>query len=45
MGSLMLWLNRRTTLPRLEGLLRGRRSEPFADLLPGLAVGAVPWRP
>lgn len=32
-GSLMLWLNRRTTLPRLEGLLEGRRSLPFAARL------------
>jgi polysaccharide deacetylase family protein (PEP-CTERM system associated) len=44
-GSLMLWLNRGTTLPRLEGLLRGRRSESFARRLPDLRRLAVLWGP
>jgi polysaccharide deacetylase family protein (PEP-CTERM system associated) len=44
-GSVMLWLNRGPTLPRLEGLLRGRRSEPFAARLPALRAAALPWRP
>lgn len=44
-GSVMLWLNRGPTLPRLEGLLRGRRSEPFAAHLPALRAAAPAWRP
>ena len=44
-GSLMLWLNRGVTLPRLEGLLRGRLSVPFAERLPAIAAGAASWRP
>lgn len=44
-GSLMLWLNRGPTLPRLQGLLHGRRSEPFAARLPALRAAAQPWRP
>jgi len=44
-GSLMLWLNRGTTLPRLEGLLQGRRSESFARRLPDLRNLAVLWGP
>ena len=43
LGSLMLWLNRRSALPRLEGLLEGRRSVPFAARLPELAIGAAVW--
>ena len=42
-GSLMLWLNRGPTLPRLTGLLQGRRSVPFADRLDALRPGAVTW--
>jgi len=44
-GSVMLWLNRGPTLPRLEGLLRGRRSEPFAAQLPALREAASVWHP
>lgn len=33
LASLMLWLNRGATLPRLEGLLADRRSVPFAARL------------
>jgi polysaccharide deacetylase family protein (PEP-CTERM system associated) len=44
-GSLMLWLNRGPTLPRLQGLLRGRRSEPFVARLPALRAAATPWAP
>jgi hypothetical protein len=44
-GSIMLWLNRGPTLPRLEGLLRGRRSEPFAAHLAALRAAAPAWRP
>jgi hypothetical protein len=44
-ASVMLWLNRGPTLPRLEGLLRGRRSESFAALLPGLRSTAAAWQP
>jgi hypothetical protein len=44
-GSVMLWLNRGTTLPRLEGLLRGRRSESFATRLAALRAGAATWHP
>jgi hypothetical protein len=43
-ASVMLWLNRGPTLPRLEGLLRGRRSESFAALLPGLRAAAAAWQ-
>ncbi len=42
-GSVMLWLNRGPTLPRLEGLLHGRRSEPFAERLEHLRGAAVVW--
>jgi len=45
LGSLMLWLNRRSTAPRLTGLLSGRRSEPFAARLAAIAAAAAPWRP
>lgn len=45
LGSLMLWMNRRSTAPRLEGLLRGRRSEPFAARLPAIAATAAHWAP
>lgn len=44
LGSLMLWLNRRGTVPRLQGLLRERRSEPFAARLPAITA-AAPWGP
>jgi peptidoglycan/xylan/chitin deacetylase (PgdA/CDA1 family) len=44
-GSVMLWLNRGPTLPRLEGLLRGRRSESFAARLPALRAAASTWQP
>lgn len=44
-ASIMLWLNRGPTLPRLEGLLRGRRSEPFAARLAALRAAAVAWQP
>jgi polysaccharide deacetylase family protein (PEP-CTERM system associated) len=44
-GSVMLWLNRGPTVPRLEGLLRGRRSEPFATFLPALRAAAAVWEP
>lgn len=44
-GSLMLWLNRGVTLPRLKGLLHGRLSVPFAERLPAIAANAAPWRP
>ncbi len=44
-GSLMLWLNRRSTLPRLQGLLQGRRSVPFAARLEEIGATAVAWRP
>lgn len=44
-GSLMLWLNRGPTLPRLQGLLHGRRSETFAARLPALRAGAEAWAP
>ncbi|MBR0682719.1 DUF3473 domain-containing protein [Roseomonas eburnea] len=43
LGSLMLWLNRGPTLPRLEGLLHGRRSEPFAARLAELRQAAPAW--
>lgn len=45
LGSLMLWLNRGPTLPRLRGLLEGRRSVSFAERLPALRRAAVTWRP
>ncbi|MBP0466943.1 DUF3473 domain-containing protein [Roseomonas sp. PWR1] len=45
LASLMLWLNRGPTLPRLSGLLAGRRSESFAARLPGLAAGAPVFAP
>lgn len=45
LGSVMLWLNRGPTLPRLEGLLRGRRSESFAERLPALRAQAETWMP
>ncbi len=44
-GSVMLWLNRGPTLPRLEGLLRGRRSESFATRLAALRAAAPVWQP
>lgn len=44
-GSVMLWLNRGPTLPRLEGLLRGRRSDSFAARLTALRATAVAWQP
>ncbi|MEO3470994.1 polysaccharide deacetylase family protein [Roseomonas sp. CAU 1739] len=44
-ASLMLWLNRRSTLPRLQGLLQGRRSVPFADRLGEIGAQAAAWRP
>ena len=44
-GSLMLWLNRRSTLPRLQGLLRGRRSVPFAARLAEIGAQAAAWKP
>jgi polysaccharide deacetylase family protein (PEP-CTERM system associated) len=44
-GSLMLWLNRGPTLPRLEGLLRGRHSAPFAEHLAALRAAAATWQP
>lgn len=44
-GSLMLWLNRGPTLPRLQGLLEGRRSVTFAERLPALRRGAATWLP
>jgi polysaccharide deacetylase family protein (PEP-CTERM system associated) len=44
-ASLMLWLNRRSTLPRLQGLLEGRRSVPFTARLPELVAQAPIWRP
>lgn len=43
-GSVMLWLNRGPTLPRLAGLLRGRRSEPFAARLSALRAAAATWQ-
>lgn len=45
LGSLMLWLNRGPTLPRLAGLLQGRRSESFAERLPALRRAAEMWAP
>jgi polysaccharide deacetylase family protein (PEP-CTERM system associated) len=45
LGSLMLWLNRGPTLPRLAGLLQGRRSESFAERLPALRRAAETWSP
>ena len=45
LGSLMLWLNRRSTLPRLQGLLRGRHSVPFAARLEEIGAGAIAWGP
>lgn len=45
LGSLMLWLNRGPTLPRLQGLLAGRRSVPFAEQLEALRRDAAIWRP
>ena len=45
LGSVMLWLNRGPTLPRLTGLLRGRRSESFAERLPALRADAQAWMP
>lgn len=45
LGSLMLWLNRRSTLPRLQGLLRGRRSVPFAARLAEIGAEAAAWQP
>ncbi len=45
LGSLMLWLNRRSTLPRLQGLLRGRRSVPFAARLAEIGAQAPVWPP
>ena len=44
-SSLMLWLNRRSTLPRLQGLLHGRRSVPFASRLAEIGAEAAAWRP
>jgi polysaccharide deacetylase family protein (PEP-CTERM system associated) len=44
-GSLMLWLNRGSTLPRLQGLLRGRRSVPFAARLEEIGALATTWQP
>lgn len=44
-GSLMLWLNRGPTLPRLQGLLAGRQSLPFAERLPVLRRDAAVWIP
>lgn len=44
-ASVMLWMNRRGTLPRLQGLMRGRRSESFAARLPAIAAAAAVWRP
>ena len=41
----MLWLNRGPTLPRLQGLLEGRRSVTFAERLPALRRGAATWLP
>lgn len=43
LGSVMLWLNRGPTLPRLTGLLRGRRSVPFAERVTELRRGAEVW--
>uniref|UniRef100_UPI0018DF6C04 DUF3473 domain-containing protein n=1 Tax=Neoroseomonas rubea TaxID=2748666 RepID=UPI0018DF6C04 len=45
LASLMLWLNRGPTLPRLSGLLAGRRSESFAARLPVLAAAAPVFAP
>lgn len=45
LGSLMLWLNRRSTLPRLEGLLQGRQSVPFAARLVEIGAKALVWEP
>ncbi len=45
LGSLMLWLNRGSMLPRLEGLLRGRRSVPFVATLDEMAATAQLWQP
>lgn len=45
LGSLMLWLNRRSTLPRLQGLLHGRQSVPFAARLAEIGARAVAWGP
>lgn len=45
LGSLMLWLNRRSTLPWLQGLLRGRRSVPFAARLVEIGAQAKVWQP
>ncbi|MBR0672091.1 polysaccharide deacetylase family protein [Neoroseomonas soli] len=42
-GSLMLWLNRGPMLPRLEGLLHGRRSVPFTARLAELRSEARAW--
>ncbi|GGJ39454.1 polysaccharide deacetylase family protein [Neoroseomonas lacus] len=45
LASLMLWLNRRSTLPRLQGLLQGRTSVPFAARLGEIGASAVAWGP
>ena len=45
LASLMLWLNRRSTLPRLQGLLHGRRSVPFAARLGEIGARATAWQP
>jgi polysaccharide deacetylase family protein (PEP-CTERM system associated) len=45
LGSLMLWLNRRSTLPRLQGLLHGRKSVPFAARLAEIGAQALAWTP
>jgi polysaccharide deacetylase family protein (PEP-CTERM system associated) len=45
LASLMLWLNRRSTLPRLQGLLEGRRSVPFASRLALIGAQAALWQP
>jgi len=45
LASVMLWMNRSGTLPRLQGLMRGRRSESFAARLPAIAAAAAVWEP
>lgn len=45
LASVMLWMNRSGTLPRLQGLMRGRRSECFAARLPAIAAAAAAWEP
>jgi polysaccharide deacetylase family protein (PEP-CTERM system associated) len=44
-ARLFLWMNRGGMATRLEALLRGRVSEPFAARLPALREAAAVWAP